>query len=262
MVSLRGGALHLLSLRRLLAVDGKPVSAVPLRVGLEVGLAEGLFLRVLELHLPTEIPALRLSDGSRHLLGSLASVHAGPPPRVASRFEPDAAWVVWSTDEAWRVARPGEPGRLWVPGDRVALHTGDGGQPGWMALEWVPLHAAGQPPTSLERGVRAPLTIVAQHDTVQIHRPGRPPTLLGGRGARLISELVQFDGPVAWEVLAREVWTDPVELDVLRHRLDVNLTRLRRRLRSEGIRADLVNSDGSGQVALLLYDGDVAEERG
>ncbi len=39
LLSLRGGALHLLSLRRMIAVDGKPVSGVELRRGLVVALA-------------------------------------------------------------------------------------------------------------------------------------------------------------------------------------------------------------------------------
>ena len=46
----------------------------------------------------------------------------------------------------------------------------------------------------------------------------------------------------------------------LRHRWDVALGRLRARLRELGVR-DLVRSDGAGQLALELYDGDQVDDR-
>ncbi len=102
---------------------------------------------------------------------------------------------------------------------------------------------------------------MAQFDTAHIHRLQHPPLALGGRGARILSELVTFGGPVAWQTLAAEVWPEQVEPEVLRHRLDVNLARLRSRLRGAGIRADLVRNDGAGQVELLLCEGDTVEDR-
>jgi hypothetical protein len=66
---------------------------------------------------------------------------------------------------------------------------------------------------------------------------------------------------VSWQVLAGEVWPDHSEPGVLRRRLDVNLARLRSRLRGAGIRGDLVRTDGSGQIELLLCEGDTVEDR-
>ena len=80
--------------------------------------------------------------------------------------------------------------------------------------------------------------------------------------ARIISELVAFDGPVAWEVLAREIWDNEDEdRTSLRRKLDVNLARLRRKLRDRRIRPDLVRAAGTGHFELLLHERDVVEDR-
>ena len=39
---------------------------------------------------------------------------------------------------------------------------------------------------------------------MHLHRAGRPPVVLSGQAAQLISELVAADGPMSWEALARE----------------------------------------------------------
>lgn len=51
--------------------------------------------------------------------------------------------------------------------------------------------------------------------------------------------------------LVAEVWTDD-DAFVLRKRWDVNLGRLRGRLREGGVRTDLVRAAGTGQVELVL----------
>jgi hypothetical protein len=63
LVSLRAGELHLLSLRRMVAVDGKAVANVVLQRGLSVGLAEGIEISVEAVHLPGALAALELSGG-------------------------------------------------------------------------------------------------------------------------------------------------------------------------------------------------------
>lgn len=255
LVSLRGGELHLLSLRRLVAVDGKPVSAVKLRAGLVIALADGVELRVEAVMLPGSLPALEAPGLGRRLLGSVASLRAGPPLALAGRYEPGADAHLWLTDSEWRLQQRGQPARPVGPCDAFRVGEVE------VTLIEVPISAAGQAPTRQEGGVRSPLRIVAQFDTVHIHRDDRPPLVLSGRGARIVSELVTFGGPVSWQVLAAEVWPDHPEPSVLRHRLDVNLARLRSRLRGADVRADLVRSDGAGQVELLLYDGDAVEDR-
>lgn len=255
LVSLRGGELQLLSLRRMIAVQGKPVASVVLRTGLVVQLADGIAFTVEDVHLPGSLPALEAQGLGRRLLGNLASLRAGPSLTVANRYERDADAHVWLTDTEWRVQLRGEEARPLEPGDEFAVgrHT--------VQLVDVPLSSAGHTPTRVEGGVHSPLRIEARFDTVHIHRKDRPPLVLSGRGARIVSELVCMRGPVGWQTLAGEVWPGHPEPGVLRHRLDVNLARLRSRLREAGVRSDLVRSDGAGQVELLLHDGDSVEDR-
>jgi hypothetical protein len=68
-------------------------------------------------------------------------------------------------------------------------------------------------------------------------------------------------GPAGWEVVAREVWPDEQDTWALRKRWDVNLGRIRGRLREGGVRTDLVRAAGTGQVELVLRRGDVLEDR-
>jgi hypothetical protein len=46
-----------------------------------------------------------------------------------------------------------------------------------------------------------------------------------------------------------------------RGRLDTLLSRVRRRLRAAGLRADLVRADGAGAIELLLYPHDRVDDR-
>lgn len=253
LVSLRGGELLLLSLRRMVAVDGKPVSSVVLRAGQAISLADGIELLVEAVHLPGTLPAIEAEGLGRRLLGAQGSLHASPL-RFSGRYEPDADAHLWLTDTTWQVQIAGEAPRTLHADDTFVVGTDT------VRFVDVPLHGAGLPPTRVEGGVQAPLRIVARFDSVHIHRGDRTPVVLNGRGARIVSELVSFRGPVGWQILAGEVWPDHSEPEVLRRRLDVNLGRLRARLRSAGIRADLVRSDGAGQVELLLYEGDAVED--
>lgn len=255
LISLRGGELQILSLRRMIAVDGKGVSSAVLRAGLVVALADGVEFVVEEVHLPGALPALEAEGAGRRLLGSVASVLTRPSLQILPRYAPEADAHVWLTDGAWRVQVAGTTPQLIGLGESFAVgpHT--------LHLVGVPITSAGQTPTRVEGGVQAPLRVVAQFDTAHIHRREHPPLVLGGRGARIVSELVSFGGPVAWQVLAGEVWPDFPDPAVLRHRLDVNLARLRSRLRGAGIRPDLVRSDGAGKVELVLCEGDTVEDR-
>jgi hypothetical protein len=185
----------------------------------------------------------------------VASIVAGPPPRLVSRFVPGAAAHLWCLGsagvDAWRLRVGDRPARTVAVGD--TFHVAG------RAFEVcdIDLQAAGHEPT-LGGG---PLRVVAHYDGVEIHRANRPVVTIGGIGARLISELVAFGGPVAWEVVARELWRDEADPTELRHRWDVALSRLRSRLREAGVRGDLLRSDGGGQLQLVLYDGDRVDDR-
>jgi hypothetical protein len=250
-ISMRGGDLVLLSLRRMVAVDGRPSSSVVLRPGVEVAFCEGISLRVLEVELPDEVLGLRLPDGETWVPGDVASLHAGPPLRMEGRFEPHATAHLWRVGDELRV-RVGARVHTAVIGESIVLPGGS------VEVVAVPLRATDLAATRQEGAIGAPLRIIAAFDTVQIHRSDRPIVTLGGRNAQLLSELAIFGGPVSWQVLAAEIW-GTAESDQLRRRLDVGLSRLRTRLRAEGLRTDLVSTDGAGQVSLLLYEGDTLE---
>lgn len=106
------------------------------------------------------------------------------------------------------------------------------------------------------------LRIVSLFDSVQVWREGAAaPCLLTGRPARLVAELLALGGPVRWEALAQDLWNDGADVATLRHRLDITLLKTRRLLVAAGLRRDLVTSHRNGWLELLLYPGDVADDR-
>lgn len=254
-VSLRRGEIYLLALRRLLGLRGKPVTEVPLSPGVAVDLAEGLTITVDSIAAPPRVWALRARESGIRPLTQVASVVAGPPLRLVGRFVPGAAAHLWSMGvDEWRL-RIGEGAtRSLVLGDRFVVAGRE------FEVCAVDLGEASQE-TTLGGGLTSPLRLIAHYDGVEIHRANRPVVIIGGVGARLLSELVAIGGPVAWEVVARELWRDEANLAELRHRWDVALGRLRARLRKEGVRDDLLRSDGAGQLQLVLNDGDHVDDR-
>ncbi len=256
LVSLRGGDLKLLALRGLLAVNRKPIQEVVLAPGVDVRLAKDMHLQVIEVELPTSVLALE-GDGLRRqqLAASVCSLHTRPQPMLVPRFERGAAAHLWSTEDAWRLQIPGAPPRALSPGDTWTLDGHD-----FRVVE-VALARAGQDETRMMGRLHPPLRIVAQYDSVQIHRKGEAPIVLNGLSAHIVSELVSFDGPANWEAIAGEIWRGEDDRYALRRRWDVNLSRLRRKLRDARIRPDLIKANGTGHFELLLYDGDAVEDR-
>ncbi|MBK7070990.1 MAG: hypothetical protein IPH44_01705 [Myxococcales bacterium] len=251
--SLRHGELHLLSLRRLLVVGGKPVNDVVLRPGITIGIADELTLTVVAVVTPEALLGVRAPGQPTRILSQVASI-IGTPPRIVPRVERDAAAALWSIGDSWRLRLRGRPQERVGPGDSFEV---DGVT---FTLTTVPIGQAGPSATVAGGATAEPLRLVAFYDTVQIHRRNREIATVGGTGARILSELVACQGPTGWEVLARGVWTDEADAVALRHRWDVALGRLRARLRELGVR-DLVRSDGAGQLALELYDGDQVDDR-
>ena len=103
---------------------------------------------------------------------------------------------------------------------------------------------------------------MVQYDAAQLNRDGEPVLVLSGISARILAELVAFGGPVEWAVLAGEVWPHIDDRSRLRKQLDVSLTRLRKKLARGRVRSDLINSDGTGKIALVLTDADTVEDQG
>jgi hypothetical protein len=251
-VSLRKGVLHLLALRRMLIVDGAATGDVVLAPGLVITLADELAITITAVVTPQAVLGLRLPSGEVQVLPQVASVTTAPP-RLHAKLVPGAAATIWSTGDEWKLHRGGRPTaaesghEFELDGDRYQFVS-------------VPIGQAGAASTEGAGAIAAPLRLVAFYDTVQIYQRNQKVHTVGGTGARILSELVAHKGPTHWEILAREIWPDEPEPLPLRHRWDVALGRLRARLRAAGIR-QLLRSDGSGQLALELYDGDQVEDR-
>lgn len=252
MVSLRGGELWMLALRRRIAVDGRSVGEVRLREGQAIELADGLTLHVQNVELPDVVLAVEADGLPPVALPAVAALRGRPRASLVGRHDPEAPCVVWTTGEGWRrlsdgVVTPLAAGDAWlvegVPFRAVELALGGGGA------------------TRLTGGVDPPLRVTVAFDTAQVQRGDDPPVLLAGQSARVLSELVAFGGPAAWDVVAGELWPDEKEEHLLRKKWDVMLGRLRARLRAARVRPDLVRAAGTGQVELVLRPGDVVEDR-
>ena len=254
MVSLREGELRLIALRGAMAVDGRRVGEVAMTPGLEITLARGVGLEVLDVPLPSHVLGIEGPGIPRQLLPPVASVLTQPLRLVAGHVDAAAAWL-WHTGSSWRVRRADGSLHALEAGTELEL---DGERLHVLAL---PLQQAGLPRTRAAAGSLAPLRLIASFDTVQIHRDDGAPLVLGGTQARVVSELVALGGPAAWRIVADLIWPDEDDADVLRSRFDVTISRLRRKLKECRIRTDLVHTDGSGQIELLLYPGDHVDDR-
>lgn len=254
LISLRGTELKLLALRGVFAVDGKRRTSAVLKAGLRVELAAGLFLDVLDVDLPDEVLGLEGPGLPRQVLPGACSLVLDPQPSLQPGYVADSIARIFSDADGWWVARVDRESRPFRPGDELQV-----GDQTYRAVA-VPLDRAGSPATR-QGGLSRPLTVIAQFDTVHVQPEGRPPIVFGGVQARLLSELVLLDGPAGWEVVARQVWPGQDDRNLLRRRLDVALVRLRAKLRANEVRADLVRSDGSGSLELLLGPEDRVEDR-
>ncbi len=257
MVSLRERELKLIRLRGGLALEGKPVNEVTLRPGVEIVLASGISIRVESLHLPSSVLGLEGEGLPRQVVPPVASLVLGEGVRLLAGYVEHASAWLWCTGPSWRLrlADQAPTTRSLEPGEQFELAGTT------IHALAISLEGASQAPTRAVGGVEAPLRIEANFDTVQIHREGAAPLVLGGTHARIVSELVALDGPAHWTVIAGLLWPNSTEPEALRSRFDVALSRLRRKLREARVRTDLVHTDGSGQIELLLYSHDLVRDR-
>jgi hypothetical protein len=153
--------------------------------------------------------------------------------------------VVWPDDDRW-VRRDGTE---LAPGDVIVLPEG-------------PVTAVSEPLGVQQATLRSadfsvPVRLIARFDSVHLLREGERTVVLTGIIARIITELVQTQSPVAWHVLAEQIWGD-VPRDILRRRWDMQQVRLRAKLREYGLRGDLLRADGGGLIELVLGAEDEA----
>jgi hypothetical protein len=250
MVSLRGRELKLLGLRGRFAIRGKPVSEVALAPKLEILLAPDVKLVVEHVVLPDEVLAIEGDGLARQVVPGVCSLLVLPEPRLVPGYAKEADARIWSTGASWRLQLSGQPasdlsvGTSWSIGRRT------------FSAVAMPLVRASSDATQLDGQIDAPLRIVAHFDTVHIHHGSRPAVALSGIPARLVSELVACGGPMGWEAVAQEIWSNETSRGSLRRRLDITLARLRSKLRAARIRSDLVRADGAGHIELFLYRED------
>ena len=257
LVTMRRGRFVLLCLRRRVEVDGQPARDVELRTGLDVGLSATTRMRVLDVHIPPDVLGVESEGIGQRVLGPVASFSGGVQPVFWGRFELSADAHVWSLGGRWRVRLRGENARELRAGDTIEL---DGA-----SFRFVALDTRTAPPPSSQSGDGSfvPLRIITHYDGVEIHRDDHPLLILNGLGARVIAELAAFDAPVPWTLVAREVWAlkEVEDLQLLRHRWDMTLNRLRKKLDAAEVRSSLVRSDRMGCVQLVLQPDDTLEDR-
>jgi len=255
MVSLREQSLKLISLRGRFAVDDVPLKEVTLAAGLDIELARGLFLHVIDVVLPDEVLGIEGAGLTRQAVPPVASIVDDGGLRLSAKWVEHALDHVWSYGSVWRMAEGAGQARTVQPGATVQLN----GQT--LSFVAIPLRETQRTPTRRFGGISSPLHIIAAFDTVHFRRDGAVALALGGIQARTVSELVSVDGPIHWNALAAALWRDRADPMVLRPRLDVTLARVRRRLREAGIRSDLIRADGAGSIELFLQPGDRVEDR-
>lgn len=251
LVSLRGDRLRLLALRGRFVVDGQVQTDCDLRPGLVVELSPDSHLEVLDVFLPTEVVALEGPGMAAAALHGAAALVFRPEPLLLHPTASDAAAWLWPGDDGTRLRLPGEPARTLAVGEGFAV----GGRPFRLVLVELSSYDA-----TADRAAAPALQVVVRYETAHIHRADGVSGLLDGVQARLLSELVSFACPVAWQTLAAQLWSDTDEPVVLRKRLDGALWRLRRRLRTAGLRDDLVRPNGQGQFEVYLRPGDQVRE--
>jgi len=249
MVSLRGRSLRLLALRGGIAVEGVVVSDPVLEPGCTFELAPGLAFTVQQVHLPSDVLALAGEGLDTTSLAGTMSLFLDPPRRLVPGYQASADAWLFDDGQRW-FATVGEQrhGPL-SEGDTLAI--GD-----WRAT-FVRIAPEGIPAT--QAGFDAsdpPLRIEAWHDVVRVFRGAELVVQVGGRKGRLMSELAAIGSPVDWAAVAAMIWPDQDDRWALRKRWDTTVRRLRRMLVDEGLRADLIASDGTGCFSLVLRPGD------
>lgn len=248
LVSLRGSALRLLSLRGRFVVDGQRMTEVLLARGLAIELAPAITLEVLEVELPASVSALLIEGVGMLVPPPVASVFAARADLV-SGLSLDADAVLWSSDEGFRLRRPGEPDQVLTVGDAFTVG------PRVYRVVSQPLAAAATTTTEASARFSAPLVLLVRFDTVHIWRADVA-IAIDGMPARILTELALMQAPMEWRHVAREIWPEEPDDRRLRMNWDAGIARLRRRLREAGIRSDLVRSAGAGRVELFLGPDD------
>lgn len=253
MVSLRGSSLRLIALRGRFIVGSERLSDLALEAGQRIAFSPTISAEVLDVALPEAVLALESDEHGRLIPPPVASLFAAGDG-VLPGFSSDADAVLWVDGEVMHLRSGEGPDRTLRAGDVFEV----GGRR-WSVIA-VPLDEAAVVSTAASGPFSAPLALDLYHDSVHVNR-GREVFAVGGFPARIITELALAGVPVEWATVAREVWGPDVDANKLRMNWDAALSRLRRRLREHGVRANLLRTDGRGLVELLLGPDDRVRDR-
>jgi len=252
MISRRGRDVRLLALRGRFQVGGKLVSDVVLKPGVHIYFARDLALVVDEVHVADHVLAIEGPGIPRQVLNGVTTLYGGPTPRVSPQWRADGDAHLWPSDDAnWLHDAEGSPQPL-VPGQPLILQ----------GTRFTPVleDGTGANITQMRSTHRSPMKLIAHYDTFHIQRDGEPSVVVTGKGARILSELAVARCPVGWHALAQELWPDG-HRDVLRRRWDMQLVRLRKKLRDHGLNPGMVAATGDGLLELVLGPHDEMVDR-
>jgi len=241
LVSSRAGVLRLLALRRRFSVDGVLVDDIQLEVGQTITLAPGVTLEVLELWRPGHVTVLDMADGTRIIVSDTLFFH-GEPAQVSAKWVPDAKGVLWLSGHELRFRAEDEPERV-LPLEETATAFEVSGQR--FEVQRV-ANTAGDSTLPY-----AEVVMRIDDDRVEL-RAGARRLVLDGIPARFLIALARSSEALGWASLASAVWPDEPNWDNLRRRLDVTLSRIRKKLREHELPADILRTVGQGHFSLAL----------
>lgn len=253
LVSLRGQDLKLLALRGSFVVRKQAVREVSLTEGLKIELAPGLGFEVQTVMLPDSVLAIQGPGLKPTPLTGTCSLQLDPVQLEPGYAREASAWL-WEEEGFWTLRVGEEPPEQITAGQQVQI----GGQS--FTFDFLDLGSSGEKTTHLG-GEHMPLTIETRWDSVHFRLETGSTFVLNGVPARIFSELATIAAPVGWEPVAREIWPDTQDVKTLRTRWDNALARLRRKLRTAGIRTSLLRSDRGGNIELVLGPNDELVDR-
>ncbi len=236
-------------------VAGQPTSEAALFAGQRIVLAPEVVLDVLEVDLPAFILGVRSPHLPTTHLVSVCSLVRPTDAKLVPGFREDGVAQFWNRGADWRV----QVGHDVIPLDGSSTVDVHGVV---LSAVLTPIAGAEANETSLDRHTRPSLRVLAHHDTVTLERSDGHLLHVGGISAKILSELVELDGPANWETLATELWGRDEDRGQLRRRWDVAVVRLRRKLRDHGIPPNIISADGTGNFELVLSSADEVQHRG
>ncbi len=251
LVVVRGLGLSVLALRGALWERDQQRLQLELRVGATFELAPNIGFVVVAIDAPTEALGIAEGDDAPRVLLGTTSLVTRPRTRLVQGVHERADAVMWSDGATWHLRSGSLDARPVAAGDSFTV--------GSSRFDLVRISALDATGSHSGLGDK-PLHLTIGYDRVTVGQ-GNGRAEISGLGATLLRELKRFDGPVTWEVVAREVWEDDAARPLRRARFDMVLARIRKQLEGAGISRELIYASGTGHVELVLRDGDVVVER-